>query len=117
MSEQVEARLVACTHLVPISSVYVWKQVIEHDDEVLITAATRVDCFDSIVEAVPPHVDRVGRHDRQGACGYCSIRSRWNSASSYRVSSPERSNTTRAIVPVKRNGARYRSGSMESKAA
>lgn len=48
----VEARLVACAHLVPISSVYEWKQVIEHDDEVLITAATRVDRFDSIVETV-----------------------------------------------------------------
>jgi periplasmic divalent cation tolerance protein len=48
----VEAQLVACAHLVPISSVYEWKQVIEHDDEVLITAATRVDRFDSIVETV-----------------------------------------------------------------
>ena len=48
----VEARLVACAHLAPISSVYEWKQVIEHDDEVLITAATRVDRFDSIVETV-----------------------------------------------------------------
>jgi periplasmic divalent cation tolerance protein len=48
----VEGRLVACAHLVPISSVYEWKQVVEHDDEVLITAATRVDRFDAIVETV-----------------------------------------------------------------
>jgi periplasmic divalent cation tolerance protein len=48
----VEGHLVACALLVPISSVYEWKQVVEHDDEVLITAATRVDRFDSIVETV-----------------------------------------------------------------
>jgi periplasmic divalent cation tolerance protein len=48
----VEARLVACAHLVPISSVYEWKQVVEHDDEVLLTASTRVDRFDAIVETV-----------------------------------------------------------------
>ena len=48
----VEGRLVACAHLVPIASVYEWKQVVEHDDEVLITAATRVDHFESIVETV-----------------------------------------------------------------
>jgi periplasmic divalent cation tolerance protein len=48
----VEARLVACAHLVPISSVYEWNDVVEHDDEVLLTAATRVDRFESIVETV-----------------------------------------------------------------
>ena len=48
----VEGRLVACAHLTPISSVYEWKQVVEHDDEVLITAATRVDRFDAIVDTV-----------------------------------------------------------------
>ncbi len=48
----VEAHLVACAHLAPISSVYEWKRVVEHDDEVLITAATRVDRFDAIVETV-----------------------------------------------------------------
>ena len=48
----VTERLVACAHLVPISSVFEWNQVIEHDDEVLLTAATRVDRFDAIVERV-----------------------------------------------------------------
>ncbi len=48
----VEANLVACAHLVPISSVYEWKDVVEHDDEVLLTAATRVEWFDAIVEKV-----------------------------------------------------------------
>ena len=48
----VEAHLVACAHLAPISSVYEWKRVVEHDDEVLITATTRVDRFDAIVETV-----------------------------------------------------------------
>ena len=48
----VKAKLVACAHLVPISSVYEWRDVVEHDDEVLLTAATRVDRFDTIVETV-----------------------------------------------------------------
>ena len=48
----VEAKLVACAHLVPISSVYEWKDVVEHDDEVLLTAATRVERFDAIVDKV-----------------------------------------------------------------
>jgi len=48
----VEANLVACAHLVPIASVYEWKDVVEHDDEVLLTAATRVERFDAIVEKV-----------------------------------------------------------------
>lgn len=48
----VEARLVACAHLAPISSVYEWKGVVEHDDEVLLTAVTRVEHFDAIVDKV-----------------------------------------------------------------
>jgi periplasmic divalent cation tolerance protein len=48
----VDAHLVACAHLTPIASVYEWKGVVEHDDEVLLTAATRVDCFDAIVRKV-----------------------------------------------------------------
>jgi len=48
----VTERLAACVHLVPISSVFEWNQVIEHDDEVLLTAATRVDRFEAIVETV-----------------------------------------------------------------
>jgi periplasmic divalent cation tolerance protein len=48
----VTERLAACAHLAPISSVFEWNQVIEHDDEVLLTAATRVDRFDAIVERV-----------------------------------------------------------------
>jgi periplasmic divalent cation tolerance protein len=48
----VQEHLVACVHLTPISSVYEWKDVVEHDDEVLLTAVTRVDRFDSIVDRV-----------------------------------------------------------------
>jgi periplasmic divalent cation tolerance protein len=48
----VEAHLVACAHLVSISSVYEWNDTVEPDDEVLLTAATRVDCFESIVVTV-----------------------------------------------------------------
>ena len=32
----VKAKLVACAHLVQISSVYEWRDVVEHDDEVLL---------------------------------------------------------------------------------
>ena len=48
----VEVRLVACAHLAPISSVYKWNDVVEHDDEVLLTAVTRVEHFDAIVDTV-----------------------------------------------------------------
>ena len=48
----VRERLVACAHLSPISSVYEWNGVVEHDDEVLLTAVTRVDRFDAVVELV-----------------------------------------------------------------
>jgi periplasmic divalent cation tolerance protein len=48
----VEAHLVACAHLSPISSVYEWNDVVEHADEVLLTAATRVERFDAIVAKV-----------------------------------------------------------------
>lgn len=48
----VREHLVACAHLTPISSVYEWNQVVEHDDEILLTAVTRVDCFNAIVDTV-----------------------------------------------------------------
>ena len=48
----VRERLVACAHLTPISSVYEWNDVVEHDEEVLLTAATRVDCFEAVVDTV-----------------------------------------------------------------
>lgn len=48
----VDARLVACVHLAPIASVYEWKSVVEHDDEVLLTAITRVERFDAIADLV-----------------------------------------------------------------
>lgn len=48
----VDARLIACAHLAPISSVYEWNNVVEHDDEVLLTAVTRVEHFETIVERV-----------------------------------------------------------------
>ena len=48
----VQEHLVACAHLVPISSVYEWKDSVEHDDEILLTAVTRVDRFDAIVDRV-----------------------------------------------------------------
>lgn len=48
----VREHLVACAHLTPIASVYEWNEVVEHDEEVLLTAATRVDRFDAIVDRV-----------------------------------------------------------------
>jgi len=48
----VREHLVACAHLTPISSVYEWNQAVEHDDEVLLTAVTRVDRFDAVVDTV-----------------------------------------------------------------
>jgi periplasmic divalent cation tolerance protein len=48
----VNARLVACAHLTPIASVYEWKSVVEHDDEVLLTAITGVERFDAIADLV-----------------------------------------------------------------
>lgn len=48
----VEGRLAACAHLSPIASVYEWNEVVEHDDEVLLTAVTRVERFDAIVATV-----------------------------------------------------------------
>jgi periplasmic divalent cation tolerance protein len=48
----VSARLAACAHLVPIASVYEWKSVVEHDDEVVLTVVTRVGRFDAIVDLV-----------------------------------------------------------------
>ena len=48
----VRAHLAACVHLTPISSVYEWNDVVQHDDEVLLTAVTRVDRFDAIVDTV-----------------------------------------------------------------
>jgi periplasmic divalent cation tolerance protein len=48
----VRQRLVACAHLTPIASVYEWNDVVEHDEEILLTAVTRVDSFDAIVDAV-----------------------------------------------------------------
>lgn len=48
----VEAHLVACAHLAPISSVYEWNNVVEHDDEVRLTVVTRVEHFDAIVDMV-----------------------------------------------------------------
>jgi periplasmic divalent cation tolerance protein len=48
----VDARLVACAHLTPIASVYEWKSVVEHDDEVVLSAMTRVERFDAIADLV-----------------------------------------------------------------
>ncbi len=48
----VQEHLVACAHLTSISSVYEWKDSVEHDDEILLTAITRVDRFDAIVDRV-----------------------------------------------------------------
>jgi periplasmic divalent cation tolerance protein len=48
----VREHLVACAHLTPISSVYEWNRVVEHDEEVLLTAVTRVDRFDAVVDTV-----------------------------------------------------------------
>jgi periplasmic divalent cation tolerance protein len=36
----------------PIASVYEWKSVVEHDDEVLLTVITRVGRFEAIVDLV-----------------------------------------------------------------
>ena len=48
----VDARLVACAHLTPIASVYEWRSVVEHDDEVVLSAMTRVERFDAIADLV-----------------------------------------------------------------
>jgi periplasmic divalent cation tolerance protein len=48
----VEARLIACAHLTPISSVYEWNDTVHHDEEVQLTVVTRVDRFDAIVATV-----------------------------------------------------------------
>lgn len=48
----VREHLAACTHLTAISSVYEWNEVVQHDDEMLLTAVTRVDRFDALVDAV-----------------------------------------------------------------
>ncbi len=45
-------RLVACAHLTTIACVYEWNDVVEHDEEILLTAVTRVDRFDDVVAAV-----------------------------------------------------------------
>lgn len=48
----VAERLVACVHVGSIASVYEWQGVVEHDDEVLLTAITRLERCEAVVEAV-----------------------------------------------------------------
>ena len=48
----VETRLAACVHLAEIDSVYEWESTIEHDREIALTAKTRRDRFDDIVDVV-----------------------------------------------------------------
>ena len=45
-------RLAACVHLAEIDSVYEWESSVEHDREILLTAKTRRERFDAIVEVV-----------------------------------------------------------------
>ena len=45
-------RLAACVHVVAISSVYEWRGAVEHDDEVLLTAITRHERCDAVVDLV-----------------------------------------------------------------
>jgi periplasmic divalent cation tolerance protein len=48
----VNERLAACAHLAPVASVYAWKAVVEHDDEVVLTVITRVERVDALAEVV-----------------------------------------------------------------
>ena len=48
----VAERLVACAHVAPIASVYEWQGVVEHDDEVLLTAITRLERCAAVVDRV-----------------------------------------------------------------
>lgn len=48
----VAERLVACAHVVAIASVYEWQGVVERDDEVLLTAITRLERCDAAVDLV-----------------------------------------------------------------
>jgi periplasmic divalent cation tolerance protein len=48
----VAERVVACAHVAPIASVYQWQGVVEHDDEVLLTAITRLDRCEAVAEMV-----------------------------------------------------------------
>ncbi len=48
----VAARLAACVHRSRIASVYEWEGEVEHDEEVLLTAITRVEHVDAIAELV-----------------------------------------------------------------
>jgi len=70
----VERRLAACVHTTPIASVYEWEGAVQHDDEIALTAVTRADRFDDIVELVGelhsydlPSITSVPMH---GATGY-----------------------------------------------
>lgn len=48
----VDEHLAACTHRARVTSVYEWRGVVEHDDEILVTAVTRADVLDAIVARV-----------------------------------------------------------------
>ena len=45
-------RLAACVHLAPIDSVYEWKGVVEHDEEISLNAKTRSALFDRIAAVI-----------------------------------------------------------------
>jgi len=45
-------RLVACAHVASIASVYEWEGVVEHDDEVLLTAITRLERCEAVIDLV-----------------------------------------------------------------
>jgi len=48
----VEERLVACAQVQPVRSIYRWKGEIERADEWLVTAKTRFDLIEAVVECV-----------------------------------------------------------------
>jgi periplasmic divalent cation tolerance protein len=48
----VAERLAACVHRSTVASVYEWEGHVEHDDEVLLTAITRIEHVDTIAEFV-----------------------------------------------------------------
>ncbi len=48
----VAERLAACVHVAAIASVYEWQGVVEHDDEVLLTAITRLERCEAVVDQV-----------------------------------------------------------------
>jgi len=48
----VEERLVACVNIIPVRSVYRWKNKIEKEDEFVMTIKTRENLVDDVIERI-----------------------------------------------------------------